>query len=226
MTRANALKPILNQLYHHAEQNGEEADDLMFRLARSQLNGSEPHGIFIYTNDNDLLQAVCDEEQSGIKISVLKSRRSNIWEWDVEKVMLKFGVMPFQLPIYRAMAGDKSDNLEGVGRVDKDLIRECVKAAFRDYSSMKPIEAFVVQLYKYREIDRWTNKEWKLIEAFVGKGILGANYELMVLKMGPVPVSIPENDMEQVKAFLLSKEIRSLQVCREIMKDEAEDEEF
>ena len=88
--------------------DGYEADDILGTLAaRASLSG---FSTVIITSDLDLLQLVA----SNIKVETF----SQYWPtrfFDVEGATKRFyGLEPQNIPDYKALAGDKSDNLPGV----------------------------------------------------------------------------------------------------------------
>lgn len=90
------------------EQEGYEADDLLGTLARQ----AEEQGIetLIVTGDTDILQLVNEHTR------VLTSRRrfSDTVTYDPVGVRERYGLDPRQLVDYKALVGDKSDNIPGV----------------------------------------------------------------------------------------------------------------
>ncbi len=95
-----------------------EADDVMFSLAKRLEEDTSRADIFIFSGDNDLLQAVTD------RVSVVRklSRSGEMDYYDPPRVQEKYhGVEPQSLPIFRAIVGDKSDNLEGLYRFPRKL---------------------------------------------------------------------------------------------------------
>ena len=89
-------------------QEGFEADDILATLARQ----AEAQGVdtLIVTGDRDILQVVDDH------IHVLTSGRffSDTILYTPEAVKAKYGLEPAQLVDYKALLGDKSDNIPGV----------------------------------------------------------------------------------------------------------------
>jgi len=87
---------------------GYEADDVLATLARQ----AAAHGIptLIVTGDRDLLQVVNDH------ITVLTSGRrfSDTILYTPDTVKERYGLAPAQLVDYKALVGDKSDNIPGV----------------------------------------------------------------------------------------------------------------
>jgi DNA polymerase I len=93
------------------EIDGYEADDVLGTIARqAEEQGLE---VLIVTGDRDLLQLVTEHT----KLQMPPSRRggSNKDEiYDIAAVEERFGVRPDQFVDYKALIGDKSDNIPGV----------------------------------------------------------------------------------------------------------------
>lgn len=86
--------------------------------------------------DEQIARLVCDRERRGLKSTIIstdadyhqfasdltkiKTKLSSAII-DSETVLNKWGVPPSKLPLLRAMAGDKSDNLRGVPGVPKSI---------------------------------------------------------------------------------------------------------
>lgn len=90
------------------ELAGFEADDILGTLAgQAEQAGLET---LIVTGDNDSLQLV------GENTAVLFTRRgiTDLERLDAEGVKTKLGVTPAQVPDYKALTGDASDNIPGV----------------------------------------------------------------------------------------------------------------
>lgn len=219
LPRIAALRrQVLENLWAWAEEPGREADDLMFTLARRSAAGL----CLVYTNDQDLLQAV-DE-----RTIVLKSRESKTWEWDVERVDDKFNVRPGQLALLRAVLGDPSDELPGCKAFGAEKTAEYVREAYRlwEPGHGEPADALIA--VAERDVSRegyYSEKRVAAWRAFVGSGQLHVNYRVMVLEDVHVAVHEPRDGRDAVKAFLQRTEIRSLRLCRDYL-DVAEDEEF
>lgn len=103
------LKEILGVLgIFSFEKEGYEADDLIGTLIDLLPKDLEK---IIVSGDMDILQLVSDKVKvyflaRGVKEGVL---------FDIEKVKEKFsGLEPWQIPDYKALVGDPSDNIPGV----------------------------------------------------------------------------------------------------------------
>lgn len=90
------------------EMEGYEADDLLGTLARqAQERGI---GTLIVTSDTDILQLVDDHT----RVLTSRWRFSDTVTYDTAGVRARYGLDPAQLVDYKALVGDKSDNIPGV----------------------------------------------------------------------------------------------------------------
>ena len=121
------------------EVDGYEADDVLGTLStRATKSGFKTT---IATCDLDLLQLV--NEQVSVELF------SQYWPtriFDVEKTRSRFkGLCPSQVPDYKALAGDRLDNLPGVpgiGDVTATALlheKESVEGIYKDIDSLKSI---------------------------------------------------------------------------------------
>lgn len=105
------------------EVEGEEADDVIATLAR-QAEEAKQRALVI-TGDLDLLQIVDDGT------TVLTTRRgiTELGRYDRNAVFERFELEPKQLPDYRGLKGDPSDNLPGIPGVGEKTAIKLIKAA-------------------------------------------------------------------------------------------------
>lgn len=106
------------------EIEGEEADDVIATLARQAEDAGRP--TVVVTGDTDLLQLV------DAKTTVLMTRRgiTDLGRYDLDAVRERYdGLQPVQLPDYRGLKGDPSDNLPGIPGVGEKTAIKLVKAA-------------------------------------------------------------------------------------------------
>jgi DNA polymerase-1 len=88
---------------------GYEADDVIAHISRHSPAYGEIH---VLTCDKDLLQLVTN------KVKVLLFSSSKKMELvDIDGVIRHFGVYPSEVKYYKALAGDKSDNVAGIPKV-------------------------------------------------------------------------------------------------------------
>ncbi len=106
------------------EMEGEEADDVIATLAR-QAEGIGEQTVIV-TGDTDLLQLV------DSNTSILMTRRgiTDLGRYDFDAVVARYdGLTPKQLPDYRGLKGDPSDNLPGIPGVGEKTAIKLIKAA-------------------------------------------------------------------------------------------------
>ena len=105
------------------ELDGEEADDVIATLA--QLAEQAQQDVLVVTGDLDLLQIV------DARTTVLTTRRgiTDLGRYDAAKVRERFELEPRQLPDYRGLKGDPSDNLPGIPGVGEKTAIKLVKSA-------------------------------------------------------------------------------------------------
>jgi DNA polymerase-1 len=105
------------------EMEGQEADDVIATLARQAEEAGEQ--TIVVTGDLDLLQIV-DE-----RTTVLTTRRgiTELGRYDPAAVRERFGLDPLQLPDYRGLKGDPSDNLPGIPGVGEKTATKLLQAA-------------------------------------------------------------------------------------------------
>ncbi len=90
------------------EVTGFEADDVVGTISR--LAEEEGYATLIITGDNDALQLV-DE---SVRVVTPKVGVTDVQVMDVAAVIEKYSVPPASLPDWKAIVGDKSDNIPGV----------------------------------------------------------------------------------------------------------------
>jgi len=196
--RYKAFKKFLKCVYCSAEKHGAEADDVMYTLSRNNHNGI----CYIYSNDDDMLQAIDDE----LKVQVIKSWKSNLYFWDAAKVFEKYGVYPVFLPILRAFIGDGSDNLKGVERINKKYL-----AAVLDWCRRRRLNLFQI-LDEVRTAD-WSKTERARINEFITSGKFDDNRSLMQLEYDPgIVIERPVTNETYIVESLSLWEIMSLKL--------------
>jgi len=93
------------------EMEGYEADDVLGSLARHLA--SEGFGVKIITGDRDLLQLVNDR----ILVNLPGRTIADAKDYFAKDVVELFGVKPEQVVDFKALVGDKSDNIPGVAGI-------------------------------------------------------------------------------------------------------------
>lgn len=126
------------------EVSGVEADDLMGALA--QQAAAQGLETVIVTGDKDLLQLVAP----SVKVFLAGRRLSDGIVYDEEAVRARYGgLSPDQLRDYKALVGDKSDNIPGVSGVGEKTATELL----RRYGSLEAIYSHLDEVTppRYRE---------------------------------------------------------------------------
>src|ERR671932_598127 len=123
---------------------GYEADDVLSTLA---IHGSEKgYRVKILTGDRDLYQLI--DPEKGISILYLstdflkRGRSTGPTEFGPQQVKEKLGIFPSQVVDYKALCGDKSDNIPGVrGIGDTTAVK-----LLNEYGTLEAIYAALDQI--------------------------------------------------------------------------------
>jgi hypothetical protein len=196
--RIEELKKFLNCFWDLAWQYGEEADDVMY-----SISCKAEEVVYLLSNDNDLLQCI------GDSVFVLKSHESSLYTWDAVSVKEKYCIDPDWLVMLRSFVGDKSDNLDGVPRIQKKVlanaIYDSVEKGIRDPNSIAEIMCGYTS---------WSVSMAEQILKFYTCGKWKRNYDLMLLQEVPYEYHVAEMNEELVVQKLKWWEINSLDLCK------------
>ncbi|MEG3931903.1 MULTISPECIES: DNA polymerase I [unclassified Microcoleus] len=123
---------------------GYEADDVLGTLANKA--SAAGYQVKILTGDRDLFQLVETEKQiSVLYLSTDELRRSGkgkSQEYGPEAVKEKLGILPEQVVDYKALCGDKSDNIPGVKGIGDKTALQLLEA----YNSLDGIYAAIDEI--------------------------------------------------------------------------------
>ena len=117
---------------------GYEADDVLGTLAQRATTAE--YKVKILTGDRDLFQLIDpDKEITVLNFSpdALKRSTNSITEFEAEQVKEKLGVLPTQIVDFKALCGDKSDNIPGV----KGIGEKTAVQLLNTYGSLEQIYA-------------------------------------------------------------------------------------
>jgi len=119
------------------EEDDYEADDILGAIALKAQKENPDLKIFIVTSDRDALQLISD------RISVIMPKKgfNEYEEYSADVLKEKFGLTPQQIPDYKALAGDASDNIKGI----KGIGEKTAKDLLAQYGSLEGI---------YKNIDK------------------------------------------------------------------------
>lgn len=185
------IKRILNAMgIVTIEKPGFEADDILGTLANITKT-SKNLKCFVITGDKDSLQLV--NENVTVKIMSTKMGTPTSTNYDVKTVMEKYSISPNELIDFKALMGDKSDNIPGISGIGE-------KTALSLISKYHNIE------YIYENIDEIDEKiclKKRLLEhkeiAFLSKDLV------TICNCVPIDTNIesykiqPQNDDELFK---------------------------
>ena len=103
---------------------GFEADDLI-GTAATKIQVQADIRIGILSGDSDLLQLVHDD---NVEVEILQKGISETKTYNARAVREKFGVAPEQLPEYKGLVGDPSDNIPGASGVGPKGAQKVIQA--------------------------------------------------------------------------------------------------
>ncbi|MCE9643833.1 hypothetical protein K8Q93_01100 [Candidatus Parcubacteria bacterium] len=188
------------------EAPGFEADDLLGTIAE-RMRGENVE-VIVASGDMDTLQLA---EEGRVKIYTLKKGINDTILYDEEAVRTRFGFSPEQLPDYKGLRGDPSDNIVGVRGIGEKT------------GSML-IQAFgtIENLYKALKKDDAKLKELKLTPRIL-EILKAAEEEALFSKMlatihrdAPITFALPEKpwaegvDMKKIEELFAELEFRTL----------------
>lgn len=141
------------------EIDGFEADD----VAGTFANAAEEQGaeVYLVTSDKDYLQLIDD----STKVILTKKGVTNTEEMDVQAMWDTYGISPAQFVDLKALMGDQSDNIPGVGGIGEktalNLIQEygSLDSIYENIDSIKgklkeKLEADKMQAYMSQTLAR------------------------------------------------------------------------
>ena len=174
------------------EMEGFEADDVLGSVAH--IANEQGIGVKIITGDRDLLQLV--NERTTVYLA--GDNQNYITDEDVEK---KLGVLPKQVVDYKAIVGDKSDNIPGVmGVGEKTAVNLLEKFGTLDniYQNIDDIEK------------RWKTKlEDNKESAYLSRDLAQIKTDLDI-KLDLEHAKAQDLDIPAIEAFFTEMEFRTL----------------
>jgi DNA polymerase-1 len=105
------------------EKEGFEADDVIGTLAHQASEEKEDVETIIVTGDLDTLQLVNEK----VKVYTLKKGINDTILYDGKAVFDRFGLSPEQMPDFKGLKGDPSDNIPGVPGIGDKTAAELLK---------------------------------------------------------------------------------------------------
>jgi DNA polymerase-1 len=174
------------------EMEGYEADDVLGSVAR--IAAEHGLGVKIVTGDRDLLQLV----NKRTVVYLAGDDQNYIKDEDVVK---KLGVPPKQVVDYKALVGDKSDNIPGVAGIgEKTAI-----ALIEKYKTLDNIYEHIDEIE-----NRWKTKlEANKANAFLSRDLAQIKTDLNI-KLDLEHAKTHDLNVPAIEAFFKELEFRSL----------------
>lgn len=94
----------------HLEMDEFEADDLIASVSQMAYMNDDIDEIQVVSGDKDLLQLVNDK----IHVTLTKKGITDLDDYNIGNFFEKMGIYPKQVPDYKGLVGDTSDNLPGI----------------------------------------------------------------------------------------------------------------
>ncbi len=141
------------------EQAGFEADDCVGTLARQ----AEKEGVdvIIVTGDNDILQLVT----AHVKVFSIRKGIKDLVLFDEKGVFAKYGFTPEQLPDYKGLRGDPSDNIPGVKGIGEKTATELLQK----YTNLEGVYAALAELKPAVQMKLAADKEKAFLSRDLGR---------------------------------------------------------
>lgn len=177
------------------EMEGYEADDVLGSV--SMAAAKMGLGVKIITGDRDLLQLVSER----IVVSLPGKKLSEAKDYTPQDVKESMGVRPDQVVDYKAMVGDKSDNIPGV----RGIGQKTASALLEEYDTLEGI---------YKNIDALTAGQQKRLLADKSNAELSKKLAQIVTDLD-IPLDIEKSRIEnfepnQVEGLFRELEFRTL----------------
>lgn len=186
---------------------GFEADDMLGTIVE-QLKGREDVEILIVTGDMDTLQLVSGKR---VRVYTLKRGLNDTIVYDEEKVVERFGFSPPQLPDYKGLRGDPSDNIIGIAGIGEKTGSELIQ-------KFGTIEGIYAELKKGKEGLIAQGVKPRIVELLVvgEEEALFSKMLATIRRDAPIVFTLPETSWkeafhpEEILKLFASLEFRSL----------------
>lgn len=159
---------------------GFEADDMIFSISREKDYNNE---FIIISGDNDLMQAL--DDTTKIVKSVTYKGLQNVVTPSSEYYIKKFqDIPPSKIPYYRAIIGDKSDNLKPIMK-----------------KFPRKIAYYYVMNYPNLDISQFNTRELTYLSSIDNSEIFGTNLKIMQLHKIDVNLREKSNNKETLQTI-------------------------
>jgi DNA polymerase-1 len=156
------------------EVEGYEADDVIGTVAR--IAAQQGIETMIVTGDKDMLQLVTE----NIQALITKKGISELERYSRELVRKKYGIEPLQIPDFKGLVGDPSDNIPGVPGIGE-------KTAVKLLNQFQTLEDCLAHL------DKLPQKLRNLLEEYGEQALLSKKLATIETR---VPISVDFSSLE------------------------------
>src|SRR5215831_10801634 len=177
------------------EKDGFEADDVLGTLSvQATQQGVDT---IIFTGDMDTLQLVNEH----VKVMTAKRGITEVAEYDEEAVKARYGITPQQIPDFKGLVGDKSDNIPGVPGIGEKTASKLLI----DYGDLEGVLA---------HIDELTPKEQRMLRE-MGDQARQSKFLATIVLDAPVNLDLEASrtgriNKDKVRALFRELEFRTL----------------
>ncbi len=186
------------------EIDGFEADDVAGTFAdAAEEQGAE---VYLVTSDKDYLQLIND----GIRVILTKKGVTNTEEMDVQAMWDTYGISPAQFVDLKALMGDQSDNIPGVGGIGEKTALKLIQ----EYGSLDGV---------YENIDSIKGKLKEKLEADKMQAYMSQTLARIIRDI-PVEFNIDEYKIQKPdskKLLSLYDELEFRTFKKRVTEDEA-----
>lgn len=187
-------RDLLNALGIPAiEVTGYEADDIVGTISKDAE--AKGYHTYIVTGDNDQLQLV----DPYVSVLTTKVGVSDVLEYTPDKVWEKYGIPPINIPDWKAIVGDSSDNIPGVPGIGE-------KGATYLLQKFETIENLLSRLDEVEE--KYRKKIEPVIEQVPKSKWLATICREVPLEYDFQPFRVSPEQLETAKAMLESFEFK------------------
>ncbi|KAB8334475.1 DNA polymerase I [Scytonema tolypothrichoides VB-61278] len=182
---------------------GYEADDVLGTLAQqARMAGYQ---VKIVSGDRDLFQLIDTEKQISVLYfspDALKVSKASLTEFGPQQVKEKLGVLPSQVVDFKALCGDKSDNIPGVRGIGEKTAVQLLNT----YGSLEQIYAALHEIKGANQKKLEAGKEDAENSRYLAKIVVDVPLEVdlknCVLKGFDINVVTPILEKLEFKSFL------------------------
>lgn len=186
------------------EKEGFEADDCVGTIAKQAAQ--QGIDVIIVTGDNDALQLVDDH----IKVFSIRKGLKDLVLYDEPAVIAKYGFKPEQIPDYKGLAGDGSDNIPGVSGIGAKTATDLLK----EFGTLENIYAHLSDVKESVRKKLEADKEMAFLSKKLGT----------IDTAAPVTIEIEKcatHDFDRVKVETLLKEFEFYSLLKKIPGNES-----